>query len=297
MRVDGTEYLRIGTGGAVSLPNSDLTLENNNGALEGPQINFAGWGTTYTKPAFIDRYQDWIRILNDSTSQSGLDIINIGTADAKIRIQDGSLEITGDAFIHLHERAGMGTPPANQGYLFASSGELYYRNNSKQVVLTNNWIGTAASNLDMQTFDIRGDFANPSFNTRTAFVCRTTNANTVVTAKPNGTAALAGFAAYAQGDITNGSGISLVATSTVNVVSTAVNGTGSVNPIELRIGSTSYVKLDNTNEIVEMGKPVKFPSLTTTERDNLTPAAGWTIFNSTTSKLETYDGSNWQAHW
>lgn len=47
----------------------------------------------------------------------------------------------------------------------------------------------------------------------------------------------------------------------------------------------------------ECNKPFKFPSLTTTERDALTPAAGWTIFNTTTSKVETYDGSTWQAHW
>lgn len=39
----------------------------------------------------------------------------------------------------------------------------------------------------------------------------------------------------------------------------------------------------------------KAPSYTTTERDNLTPTAGLIIFNSTTSKLNFYNGSAWAA--
>lgn len=39
--------------------------------------------------------------------------------------------------------------------------------------------------------------------------------------------------------------------------------------------------------------------MTTVQRDALsaTPPPGLTIYNTTTSKLETYDGSTWQAHW
>lgn len=42
--------------------------------------------------------------------------------------------------------------------------------------------------------------------------------------------------------------------------------------------------------------PVQLPSFTTTERDALSsPQAGWTIFNSTTGKLNFYTGSAWEA--
>jgi hypothetical protein len=36
-----------------------------------------------------------------------------------------------------------------------------------------------------------------------------------------------------------------------------------------------------------------FDNLTTTERDSLTPQTGGVIFNTTTSKMEYYNGSNW----
>jgi hypothetical protein len=39
------------------------------------------------------------------------------------------------------------------------------------------------------------------------------------------------------------------------------------------------------------------PRLTTAQRNALTAAAGMVIFNTTTTKLETYDGATWQAAW
>ena len=40
---------------------------------------------------------------------------------------------------------------------------------------------------------------------------------------------------------------------------------------------------------------IKLISLTTTQRDNLTPAAGMLIFNSSTAKLNFYNGTAWEA--
>lgn len=37
--------------------------------------------------------------------------------------------------------------------------------------------------------------------------------------------------------------------------------------------------------------------MTTTQRNALTATAGMVIFNTTTNKLECYDGSAWQATW
>lgn len=48
-----------------------------------------------------------------------------------------------------------------------------------------------------------------------------------------------------------------------------------------------YVFDGTTNELVA------FPSFTTTARDLLTWVAGQTIFNTTTSKHQGYDGSTW----
>jgi len=38
---------------------------------------------------------------------------------------------------------------------------------------------------------------------------------------------------------------------------------------------------------------VRFQNMTTTERNALTPAAGWVIWNTTDTKLQVYDGSSW----
>ena len=40
--------------------------------------------------------------------------------------------------------------------------------------------------------------------------------------------------------------------------------------------------------------PVAFPTLSSTSIAALSPSAGWTVFNTTTSKLQCYDGSAWQ---
>lgn len=42
---------------------------------------------------------------------------------------------------------------------------------------------------------------------------------------------------------------------------------------------------------------VVFPNMTSTERDALTGVAGETIFNTTTTKLEVWDGSAWKVLW
>ena len=39
------------------------------------------------------------------------------------------------------------------------------------------------------------------------------------------------------------------------------------------------------------------PRLTTTERDAITATAGETIFNTTTSKAQSYDGAVWRDLW
>jgi hypothetical protein len=42
-----------------------------------------------------------------------------------------------------------------------------------------------------------------------------------------------------------------------------------------------------------LGGPAKFWARTTTQRNALSPAIGWTIFNTTTNALETWNGSTW----
>jgi hypothetical protein len=58
-------------------------------------------------------------------------------------------------------------------------------------------------------------------------------------------------------------------------------------------GTTSDI-ITATDLSVASARPIAYPSYTTAARDALTPAAGWVLFNSTTVKLQCYDGANWQ---
>jgi hypothetical protein len=60
-------------------------------------------------------------------------------------------------------------------------------------------------------------------------------------------------------------------------------------------GGTSTTRLTVEATKITAAAPVAYPSYTTTQRDALTPAAGWVLFNSTTGKLECHNGTTWNA--
>jgi len=60
-------------------------------------------------------------------------------------------------------------------------------------------------------------------------------------------------------------------------------------------GTTGTTRLQVNSTAVTASVPVAYPVYTTTTRNALTPSAGWVVFNSTTVKLECYDGTAWQA--
>ena len=60
-------------------------------------------------------------------------------------------------------------------------------------------------------------------------------------------------------------------------------------------GVTSRKKIGTTllNAFSEM--PFKFPSFTDTERNAMSPAAGWVLYNSTENELQVYNGTAWKS--
>jgi len=59
------------------------------------------------------------------------------------------------------------------------------------------------------------------------------------------------------------------------------------------IDERSIPDVGTTKLIVRNGPP----QYTTTERDALSPSAGWMIYNTTVNKLQCYDGSTWNNLW
>jgi hypothetical protein len=83
---------------------------------------------------------------------------------------------------------------------------------------------------------------------------------------------------------------------------------------DAKVSSSNTIKLGRTTEdSVVIGQNSKVdsaklavvsttqgflpPVMTTTQRDAITPVAGLIVFNTTTTKLECYDGTTWQAAW
>jgi hypothetical protein len=93
--------------------------------------------------------------------------------------------------------------------------------------------------------------------------------------------------------------------SRINGVS--IDGNGDIDDFEgsyrIQVTDVASKSMTHTSVVefkssaIESLVPVTSVNMDTTARNNLTAAAGMTIFNTTTSKLETYDGSAWQAHW
>ena len=46
-------------------------------------------------------------------------------------------------------------------------------------------------------------------------------------------------------------------------------------------------------DVVQAGKILAAPQLTTTQRDALTPANGWIIYNLTTNKVQVRENGSW----
>ena len=87
----------------------------------------------------------------------------------------------------------------------------------------------------------------------------------------------------------------LINTTTDSGYKLDVNGTARVQN-KLSVGTPSA-----TSALLEVTSTTQGflpPRMTTTQRDAIsTPATGLVIFNTTTTKLETYDGTTWQAAW
>jgi hypothetical protein len=73
------------------------------------------------------------------------------------------------------------------------------------------------------------------------------------------------------------------------------DGTGPVGGGELLIRNnpSNLTNLTLTTTSVSVKGPFKFQSYTTTERNALTPANGWVIYNTTTNQLQVYANGAW----
>ena len=79
------------------------------------------------------------------------------------------------------------------------------------------------------------------------------------------------------------------------LVNTYTDSTGDTG-MQLRAyepGTTNHSDLAVTRAKAYSTVPFQFPSFTTTERNALTPSAGWVLFNTTDTKLQVYDGTSW----
>jgi hypothetical protein len=112
-------------------------------------------------------------------------------------------------------------------------------------------IGTDQSvNFPVTGQRITGDFSNATVANRVAIQSSTVNGNTEVFAIPNGTGALAAFRLSNTSDITNNSGISMVATTTEARLAASNAGTGTYLPMTFFTGGSESLRLSATTKAV-----------------------------------------------
>jgi hypothetical protein len=97
---------------------------------------------------------------------------------------------------------------------------------------------------------ITGDFSNATAANRVAFQTSTVNTNTSVSVIPNGTATATAFRAYGNSDPTNANSISIVQVGTTEArISSEINGTATVAPITMFIGTSERLRIDTSGNV------------------------------------------------
>ena len=96
---------------------------------------------------------------------------------------------------------------------------------------------------------ITGDFSNATIASRVAIQSSTVNGNTEVFAIPNGTGAQAAFRLSNTSDITNNSGISMIATATEARLAASNAGTGTVLPLTFYTGGSERLRIDTSGNV------------------------------------------------
>lgn len=96
---------------------------------------------------------------------------------------------------------------------------------------------------------ILGDFSNSTIASRVAFQTSTTNANTVVTAIPNGTATTTSLQLYNNSTPTNAAGLQLFAYASEVRVASGITGTGTYNPLTFHTGGVERVRIDAAGNV------------------------------------------------
>jgi hypothetical protein len=96
---------------------------------------------------------------------------------------------------------------------------------------------------------IQGDLSNATPSLRTAFQSSTANGNTIVTAKPNGTATGSYFITHNASDVDNSSHMYVGVTSTQAQLRSDKTGTGSFVPLGIYVGGAERAVVDTSGNI------------------------------------------------
>lgn len=86
------------------------------------------------------------------------------------------------------------------------------------------------------------------------------------------------------------SAANLISTLTINP-QVAIHRSDTFTFQQGKTGTATYLAMDSAK--ITASLPIKYPTYTTAQRDALAPAAGWVLFNSSTNKLQCYDGTAW----
>ena len=110
---------------------------------------------------------------------------------------------------------------------------------------------TATGNLTLSGSGkrITGDFSNATIANRVIVQTSTVNGNTLFRAIPNGTATQANIAVANSSDAANCAVMQIVSASTEAQLSSAINGTGTYNPMTFYTGGSERMRIDTSGNV------------------------------------------------
>lgn len=216
-----------------------FTPENaaNKGVAGGyASLNGSGFVPASQLPSFVDdvlEYADFAAL--PGIGESGK-IYVLDTPYTSGGVTSSQFRWSGSAY------AAIIASPGSTDAVTEGSGNLYFTNARAQAALAGLYLpsggGTLTGGLNFfgNGLLITGDFSNATASNRLAFQTNTANANTTVTAKPNGTATASYYIVHNSSDADNSSYVYLGITSSVATLSSNYNGTGTALPLAFVVG-------------------------------------------------------------
>jgi hypothetical protein len=207
----------VGTSDTQTLTNKTIALGSNTVSGTLAQFNTAVTDADFVSLAGTET------LTNKTLTSPTLTTPALGTPASGV-----VTNLTGTASININGTVGATTPAAGTFTSLTDSGNLAFTGTGNRIT---------------------GDFSNATLVNRVMFQNSTTNANTILSAIPNGTATTTNFDFYNTADPTNSSVLRFAQTSAESSIRSIITGTGTYLPLTMYTGGSERLRIDTSGRV------------------------------------------------